>query len=120
MEQGGQEGSVERALGDVMDRGQCRPRNGVGLFVQGKDEKIHLAVDPQGDVEKSNLDPSSGTEVKKQQDGAIDRLLAKLPHSVWKPNAVVPRDRRKATLYWGLLLVGYLVYIAIVSTEKAE
>lgn len=45
----------------------------------------------------------------------VDRLLDKVPQSVWQPNAVVQRHRRKANLYWLLLLVGYGVYIALVS-----
>lgn len=46
---------------------------------------------------------------------AVDKLLEKVPQSIWQPNAVVRRHRRKATLYWLLLLLGYGVYIGLVS-----
>lgn len=47
----------------------------------------------------------------------VEKLLEKVPQSVWQPNAVVQRHRRKATLYWLLLLVGYGVYIGLASAS---
>lgn len=49
------------------------------------------------------------------RDNPVDKLLGKVPQSIWQPNAVVQRHRRKATLYWLLLLLGYGVYIGLVS-----
>lgn len=47
----------------------------------------------------------------------LGKLIGKVPPSVWQANAVVPQHRRKAHLYWGLLLVGYAIYIGLVSDQ---
>lgn len=49
------------------------------------------------------------------RDNRVDKLLEKVPQSIWQPNAVVREHRKKATLYWLLLLLGYGVYIGLVS-----
>lgn len=49
------------------------------------------------------------------RDFVVDRWLGKMPQSVWQPNTVVRRHRSKANLYWTMLLIGYAVYIALVS-----
>ena len=46
---------------------------------------------------------------------SVNNLLQKVPQSVWQPNAVVQRHRQKANLYWLLLLIGYAIYIVLVS-----
>lgn len=48
-------------------------------------------------------------------DKGIEGLLAKVPPAVWQPNAVVRPHRRKANLYWALLLLGYMTYVIFVS-----
>ena len=45
----------------------------------------------------------------------VETLLEKVPQSVWQPNAVVHPHRRKANMYWSMLLLGYTVYIGLVS-----
>lgn len=53
-------------------------------------------------------------------DKGIEGLLAKVPPTVWQPNAVVRLHRRKANLYWALLLLGYITYIIFVSRLRGH
>ena len=76
------------------------------------------AIDIEGDMDKLlNVPPSGDRDDRGNSDSLfnVDRLLEKAPQSIWQPNAVVQRHRRKATLYWLLLLLGYAVYIGLVS-----
>lgn len=52
--------------------------------------------------------------------GGLEGLLDKVPQTVWQPNAVVRPHRRKANIYWALLLVGYTVYIFLVSRHTSS
>eukprot|EP00904_Undaria_pinnatifida_P002843 jgi/Undpi1/1255/HiC_scaffold_109.g14169.m1 len=76
------------------------------------------AIDIEGDMDKLlNVPPSGDRDDRANSDSLfnVDRLLEKAPQSIWQPNAVVQRHRRKATLYWLLLLLGYAVYIGLVD-----
>lgn len=71
------------------------------------------AIDIEGDL-GHQINVPHGT-AGGDRDNPVDKLLEKVPQSIWQPNAVVQRHRRKATLYWLLLLLGYGVYIGLVS-----
>ena len=76
------------------------------------------AIDVEGDMDKRlNVPPGGDRDDRGNSDSLfyVDKLLEKVPQSIWQPNAVVQRHRRKATLYWLLLLLGYAVYIGLVS-----
>lgn len=73
------------------------------------------AVDIEGDLDRRANVPHGAAGDDRDKIPAVDKLLEKVPQSIWQPNAVVRRHRRKATLYWLLLLLGYGVYIGLVS-----
>lgn len=58
------------------------------------------------------------TKAARGTDSTLGSLIEKVPQSIWQANAVVPRHRRKAHLYWTLLLIGYALYIILVSLER--
>ena len=74
------------------------------------------AVDVAGELgyqEESGV--TSGDGDRCAPSNSVDKLLELVPQSVWQPNAVVRRHRQKANLYWLMLLIGYAIYIALVS-----
>lgn len=68
---------------------------------------------PAVDEESDRKNDANGQESNRYL--SVGNLIGKVPESVWRANAVVPRHRTKAHVYWGLLLVGYVIYIALVS-----
>ena len=75
------------------------------------------AIDIGGDLD-NRVNASHGAvggDSDNPEPYLVDKLLQKVPQSIWQPNAVVQRHRRKAPLYWLLLLLGYGVYIGLVS-----
>lgn len=71
---------------------------------------------PAADVGVDSMEMAAGAAGGDVHDlNGLDRLLARMPSSVWQPNTVVVHHRRPANYYWGVLLMGYLVYIVIVS-----
>lgn len=73
-------------------------------------------MDTMGDLDhRDNAYDRVAGNAGEEGDFIVDRWLAKVPTSVWHPNAVVPQHRRKANLYWALLLTGYVIYIGLVS-----
>eukprot|EP00752_Nemacystus_decipiens_P012551 g11115.t1 len=77
------------------------------------DQKSDLEIDANAQ-ETGHLVDSGGFS------STLGNIIDKVPQSVWQANAVVPRHRRKAHLYWGLLLAGYAIYIALAIRDGFE
>ncbi|CAM9944545.1 unnamed protein product [Ectocarpus sp. 12 AP-2014] len=66
---------------------------------------------------------SENNRVGPNADGfniTLGTLIEKVPEGLWQANGVVPRHRRKAHLYWGLLVLGYAAYIAYAIRDGFE
>lgn len=73
-------------------------------------------IDTGGDLDNpQNYVSVVGSDPVRRGSFDVGNLLQKVPQSLWQPNAVVQRHRRKANMYWLMLIIGYAVYIGLVS-----
>lgn len=80
----------------------------------GKSEAITFpGVDEEADQQTGPNGTTDGVNV------SLGTLIDKVPESLWQANGVVPQHRRKAHLYWMLLVAGYAIYVALVSDHPA-
>lgn len=72
-----------------------------------------LAIDEE--LDRDNGDSGDVGRRYRERSNAVATLIEKVPDTIWQANAVVPRHRGMAHVYWALLLTGYAIYVVLVS-----